>query len=256
MSLLQKNILHLKKQKDILLVSHAVLGFPSIKLNEESIDEMIKVGVDIIELQIPFSDPQADGPFFTAANQKAIETGISIEDCLQFAEKICKKHPDGNFVFMTYFNIPFKYGLESFIKRSEEIGVKGFIIPDLPFEESGEYEATCKKYNLAPIFIVTPTSNEERIKSISQKGEGFLYCQARTGVTGTHTKFNLETEQYIERCKKNSSLPLAFGFGIQKKEDVDFLKEKVDIAICCTQAVKVLAESGAKKMGEFLKSLR
>lgn len=256
MTSLQENILKLKKKKEILLVSHAVLAYPSIQLNEESIDEMIKAGVDIIELQIPFSDPQADGPFFTAANQKAIDNGITTKECFDFAERICKKYPEGNFVFMTYFNIPFKYGLEAFIKESSEIGIKGFIIPDLPFEESQAYANLCHKYQLAPIFIVTPNTSAQRIQDISKTGEGFLYCQARTGVTGKHTHFNTDTEKYIQKCKENSSLPLAFGFGIQKKEDVDFLKGKVDIAICCTQAVKVLAKEGAKSMGEFLKQLR
>ncbi|MBT5016898.1 tryptophan synthase subunit alpha [Candidatus Peregrinibacteria bacterium] len=245
-----------KDNKEILLVSHAVLGYPSFELCLESVAEMARVGVDIIELQIPFSDPQADGPFFTAAQQESVEKGTTTEQCFEFAEEVCRDYPEVNFVFMTYYNIVYKYGVNEFVERAAKIGVKGFILPDLPVEESEEYIAACREHNVDPILMFTPTTSDERMRKIAAQASGFIYCQARLGVTGTHTKFGPEEEAYIARARAATDLPLAMGFGIQQKEDVDFLKGKVDIAICCTQAIKALVNGGVSEMGEFLEGLR
>ena len=256
MNTLEQDIRKSLEQKDILLISHSVLGYPDFKIDEASIDELVAQGTDLIELQIPFSEPQADGPFFTAANQDAVEAGTKVEECFKFAEKIAEKHPQTHFVFMTYYNILFMYGVEAFVERSAQIGMKGVIVPDLPIEESQEYRDACEKYGIAPIFMFTPTTSDERMKKIAEYAKGFVYCQARVGVTGTHTEFGVEEDKYIARCRAATDLPIAMGFGIQQKEDVDFLKGKVDIAICCTQAVKVLVNDGVEAMGDFIKKLR
>ena len=256
MTEIEKNIRTSLEEKNILLVSHVVLGYPDIKTDIQSVDEMAAAGVEIIELQIPFSDPQADGPFFTEAQQSAVNTGITTEQCLEFAEKVCRKYPKINFVFMTYINIVFKYGISKFVNKAVKIGVRGIILPDLPIEESDEYLKACELHNIAPILMFTPTTTEDRMTKINQNAKGFIYCQARVGITGTHTKFGQAETEYIARCRRNTELPIAMGFGIQKKSDIDFLKGKVDIAICCTQAVKALIKHGPKGMGEFLKSIR
>ena len=256
MTQIEKNIKNTLEQKDILLVSHVVLGYPNLKVGLQTVDEMSKVGVDIIELQIPFSDPQADGPFFTKAQQDAIENGVTVPDAFNFAKEVCSKYPKVNFVFMTYLNIAYKYGIPNFVKEAARVGVRGIILPDLPLEESEEYVKACKDNKIAPIFMFTPTTTEKRMQKINKKANGFIYCQARIGITGTHTKFGEAEEEYIERCRRNTNLPIAMGFGIQEKADVDFLKRKVDIAICCTQAIKALDKNGVEGMGQFLKSLR
>lgn len=253
---LHQNLQHRLQQKEILLVSHAVIGYPNFELMHQSIDEMAAVGVDVIELQIPFSDPQADGPYLTHANQEAVKKGVTVEQAFEVSEKVCKKHPDTNFIFMTYLNIVYQYGFESFIKRASQVGIKGVILPDLPLEESDEYFAACEKYGVDPILMVTPVTSSDRMKKIAKAAKGFLYCQARLGTTGKPTKFDRETIEYIDRCRQVTDLPIAMGFGIQKKEDVDFLKGKVDLAICCTAAMKVMEEKGVKGMGDFLSHLR
>ena len=254
--ILEENIKKLLKKKDILLVSHVVLGYPDLKIGMESVEKMVEAGVELIELQIPFSDPQADGPFFTKAQQDAIEQNIKLSDCFEFAEKVSEKHQETNFLFMTYFNIVFQYGIEAFIKKASEVGVRGIILPDLPIEEADEYVQYCDQYGVAPIFMFAPNTQEERMRAINKKARGFVYCQARAGVTGTHTKFGDRELAYIQKCRANTDLPIAFGFGIQEKNDIDFLRGKVDIAICCTQAVRVLAKEGPEAMGNFLKNLR
>lgn len=242
--------------KKIKLVSHAVLGYPSFVICRESIAEMARVGVDIIELQIPFSDPEADGPFFTAAQQESLKNGTTVAQCFEFAAEMCQMYKEVQFIFMTYYNVVFKYGLNKFIVQSAKIGIKGIILPDLPIEEADEYVALCRENQVDPIFMFAPNTSDKRMRLIAKKASGFIYCQARTGVTGTHTEFGPEEESYVARARAATNLPLAMGFGIQTKEDVDFLRGKIDIAICCTQAVKVLARDGVKAMGQFLEGLR
>ena len=256
MTQIEKNIRESLKKKDILLVSHVVLGYPSLTVGRQTVAEMSKVGVDIIELQIPFSDPQADGPFFTQAQQEAVRNGTKVAQCFDFARKVCQAYPNVSFVFMTYLNIAYKYGIPKFVKESAAAGIKVIILPDLPVEEADEYVEACDKYGVAPIFMFTPTTTEARMRKINKQARGFIYCQARIGVTGTHTKFGEEEKQYIARCRRNTDLPIAMGFGIQEKADVDFLKGKVDIAICCTQAIKALVKDGVEGMGKFLAALR
>ncbi len=252
---LEKNVRSRLKRKEILLVSHVVLGFPSFQLGRESVDEMVKAGTDIIELQIPFSDPEADGPFFTMAQQASLDLGARVSECFDFARDVCARHKSTNFVFMTYYNILFRYGVRRFVKDAADAGVQGIIVPDLPIEEAGDYVESCRQFDVAPIFMFTPTSSDDRMSEIARSAGGFVYCQARVGITGVKTEFGYEKERYINRCRAATDLPLAMGFGIQEKADVDFLKGKVDIAICCTQAVKVLAKDGAEAMGEFLRKL-
>lgn len=126
MTHLQQNLQQRLQEKDILLVSHAVVGYPNFDLMYASIDEMVKVGVDVIEIQIPFSDPQADGPYLTHANQTAVENGVTVQQAFDVAEKVCKKYPGTNFVFMTYLNIVYQYGFNAFAEKCSAIGIKGY----------------------------------------------------------------------------------------------------------------------------------
>lgn len=253
---LQQNLQKRLKEKGMLLTSHAVISYPDFDLMYESINEMSKAGIDVIELQIPFSDPQADGSYLTHANQVSVQNGVTVEQAFEVAEKVCADYSDIHFIFMTYLNIVYQYGFDAFIKRASNVGIKALILPDLPIEESDEYFEACKKYSVDPILMVTPVTSDDCMKKIAEKVQGFLYCQARLGTTGKQTKFDQETIDYIHLCRQITDLPIAMGFGIQQKEDVDFLKGKVDMVICCTAAMKVLEEKGAKSMGEFLEELR
>jgi tryptophan synthase alpha chain len=121
-----------KKSKEILLVSHAVLGSPSFAACRESIGVMAETGTDIVELQIPFSDPLADGPYFTHANEESVRSGTTVAGCFDFAREMAETHPDVAFVFMTYYNIVYRYGTERFAADAAASGMRGIIVPDLP----------------------------------------------------------------------------------------------------------------------------
>jgi tryptophan synthase alpha chain len=242
-------------KKKILLMTHLVLGYPSFKVNREVIRQMVQNGVDLIEMQIPFSEPVADGPMILKANQGAIAKGAKVEDCLQFAAEITAEFHIP-FLFMTYYNILYKYGLEAFIDRAYDINIKGFIIPDLPPEEGKEYLEKIKSINMAPIQIFAPTSTKERMQQLAQYGAGFIYCVARRGVTGKKTDFDQDFNEYISRCRSATSLPLAVGFGIRAKEDVDFLTGKADIAVIGTETIRLVDEKGPSAVGPFIADLR
>jgi tryptophan synthase alpha chain len=243
-----------KKTKDILLMTHIVIGYPDLKTSYEIVKEMVSSGVDLMELQIPFSEPIADGPTILYANQIALKNGIKVKDCFEFAKKVTDEF-EIPFLFMTYYNIPFKYGIERFATDMAKAGIKGAIVPDITPEEGQEYLSNMEKNNLSPIFIFTPTSTDERMKLISKYAKGFIYCVARKGVTGAKTDFSSSLIEYIERCKNFTNLPLAMGFGIKEKEDIDFLKGKVDIAVIGTHTIKVFEEKGVRGVGEYIKML-
>lgn len=241
--------------KKILLMTHIVLGYPSLETNRQVVKQMVEGGVDIIEMQIPFSEPMADGPVIVRANQEAIENGATVKECIEFAEEMVQTHTIP-FLFMTYYNILFKYGVEEFFKKAQQIGITGFIIPDLPPEEGKEFFALADTYDIAPIMIYAPTSTEERMKELDQFAKGFIYCVARKGVTGKQTDFDQEFDAYLGRCRKSTDLPLAVGFGISRKEDVDSLTGKADIAVIGTKTINLVETEGVEAVGPFLKALR
>ncbi|ADH86061.1 tryptophan synthase subunit alpha [Desulfurivibrio alkaliphilus] len=254
MSLTQQ-IRQAKADREILLMTHLVLGYPSFAVNREVIARMVAAGVEIIELQIPFSEPVADGPVILRANQEAIDRGVRVRQCLEFAAEMTAEHQIP-FLFMTYYNILFKYGVEDFLAQARKVGVRGLIIPDLPPEEGEEYLAACRKHELAPIQIFAPTSSDERMAKLAGHGDGFIYCVARRGVTGAQTSFDREFDDYIARCRRATDLPLAVGFGISNRADVEMLKGKAEIAVIGSATIRLVEEHGPAAVTEFMEGLR
>ena len=210
------------KEKKILLMTHIVLGYPSFEDSFRVIKAMVDAGVDLMELQIPFSEPIADGPVILHANQKSLAEGARVSQCMDFAGKVTKAF-DIPFLFMTYYNILFKYGLDKFVSVMAENGLKGAIVPDLPPEEGSDYQKAMLKEGLAPIYIYSPTTPPGRMKYIDSHAAGFIYCVARKGVTGEDTSFSHSLTEYLALCRENTSLPLAVGFGVKDKADIEFL---------------------------------
>lgn len=243
------------KEKEILLMTHIVLGYPTFDDAFRIIETMVNSGVDLMELQIPFSEPIADGHIILHANQKALAGGATVQRCMDFARKVVKSF-DIPFLFMSYYNILFKYGVDRFADAMHNSGIKGAIVPDLPPEEGGDYLDAMEKYHLSPIFIFSPTTPEERMTYLNSFGKGFIYCVARKGVTGVATDFSNHLEQYLSRCRRATKLPLALGFGVKGREDIDFLKGKADIAVIGSETIRLVDTAGVGAVGDFINSLR
>ena len=240
--------------KKILLMTHIVMGYPSFDASYEIVKQMVEAGVDLMELQIPFSEPMADGPVILKANQNALEGGSTVLKCFEFAQRVAKEFPIP-FLFMSYANIPYKYGMDRFADQMKSINLKGAIVPDLPPEEGKEYLAAMAKNNLAPIYIFSPETSDKRMGYISGHAAGFVYCLARKGVTGKTTSFSEDLSDYLTRCRQATTLPLAVGFGVKDKNDIDFLKGKADIAVIGSQTIRMVEKEGVQAIGNFIANL-
>jgi tryptophan synthase alpha chain len=253
--MLEQRLRDARKNKDILLMTHIVVGYPSFAASLDIVSAMVEAGVDLMELQIPFSEPMADGPVILAANQKALAAGSTVEKCFDFATTVARKHPIP-FLFMSYYNVLFRAGTTAFVERMKTAGLTGAIVPDLPPEEGGEYLKAMDKAGLDPIFIFSPSSPVERMRTIASQARGFVYCVARKGVTGAQTSFSAELDAYLARCRSATNLPLALGFGVANAADVSFLRGKVDIAVVGSATLRVIDEQGIGAVGGFIRGLR
>ena len=242
------------QQKDLLLMTHIVLGYPDFDTSLRTVESMIDAGVDLMELQIPFSEPMADGPVILKANSDALDAGARVEQSLEMAAQITERF-DIPFLFMTYYNILFRNGVESFVTRMKDIGIVGSIIPDLPPEEGGDYLQAMRQNELAPIHIFTPNSTPERLKYLSDCSAGFMYMVARKGVTGKETQFGEQLDDYIAMCRAATELPRALGFGVKSREDVDFIRGRADIAVIGSETIRVLDRDGVDGVGPFIRGL-
>jgi len=253
--MLEETIRSKLESQNILLMTHIVIGYPSFDASLKIVEGMVEAGVDLMELQIPFSEPMADGPVILRANQDALAAGSTVSQCLDFGERVARDY-DIPFLFMTYYNILFKYGVSSFLEDAAARNIHGAIVPDLPPEEGPEYLEAMDRHGLAPIQIFTPKTSLERMKVLSTHARGFVYCIARKGVTGLDTDFSRDLSDYLARCREATSLPLALGFGVKDKKDVDFLRGKSDIAVIGTRTLQVVEEQGVDAVPEFIRGLR
>jgi tryptophan synthase alpha chain len=244
-----------RQKQEILLMTHIVLGHPHFDTSLRLVEHMVHAGVDMIELQIPFSEPMADGPVILRANQEALQGGATVDRCFEVAAEVTRRF-DIPFLFMTYYNVLFRRGVESFVTRMQETGVRGAIVPDLPPEEGADYLDAMKDAALSPIFIYSPNTSDERLRVIDEHASGFVYCVARKGVTGSDTNFSQDLSAYLARARAATRLPLAVGFGVKERRDVDFLRGKADIAVVGSETLRVLERGGLHAVEPFLSGLR
>jgi len=254
-TVLERYIRERLRDRGILLMTHIVLGYPSFDTCFKVVEEMVRAGVDLMELQIPFSEPMADGPVILRANHAALENGATVRACLDFAGELASAF-DIPFLVMTYYNIPYQFGVGSFVEAMAERAIRGAIIADLPPEEGLSYQSAMRANGLSSVYLFSPTSSDARMRYIASQTDGFIYCVARKGVTGQETAFSADVLLYLGRCRRASPLPLAVGFGVRDGKDVDFLRGKADIAVIGTQTIRILESKGASQVGRFIETLR
>jgi len=254
--MLQNDIHRALGSHDILLMTHLVLGYPSFTVNRQVVRQMAAAGVELIELQIPFSEPVADGPVIARACQASIAQGTTVEECLAFAAEMVGSHPKVAFLVMTYYNIVFRLGEAAFLERARRARIRGLIVPDLPIEEGAHFFRAMRRVGIDPIQIFAPTSTNGRMHELESFADGFIYCVARRGVTGAATALDPEFDAYLGRCRAATDLPLAVGFGIRSRGDVDHLLGKADIAVIGSETLRIVEEHGPEAVGPFLAGLR
>jgi tryptophan synthase alpha chain len=243
------------RRKKLLLMTHVVVGYPSLEANMAMLEAMQRADADLVELQWPFSEPIADGPIFVQANQGALDTGITREQYFTFLQRAAA-HFDFKLLMMGYYNSVFRMGHEPFCAALAEHGGSGFIVADLPVEEAGELNQHADRYGLAPVLIMTPTTPEPRLRLLAQQARGFLYCVARRGVTGTHTRVDQSLAAFIARCRQVTALPLALGFGLQTRADLQNVQGLVDIGVVGTALLTAWEQGGATRYEALLQELR
>lgn len=232
-------------------------GDPDLETTAKVVRAMVHAGADLIELGIPFSDPTAEGPVIQEANVRALAAGATTDKIFDLVRDL-RKDVTIPMVFMTYSNVVFSYDAEVFIRTCSEIGIDGLILPDLPFEEKGEFADLCSKYQVALISLIAPTS-ENRIAMIAREAEGFLYVVSSLGVTGTRTEITTDIGAIVKLIRENTDIPCAVGFGISTPKQAHDMAEKSDGAIVGSAIIKLLAKYGREAAGpvaEYVKSMK
>lgn len=251
----------IKAEQRIGIMTHVIVGYPSLEETVSTVETMAKAGVDFVELQIPFSDPLADGPTIQHACEAALANGTKIADAFAAAEELSQK-VDIPLLFMGYFNTVLQYGVEKFCADATKVGIAGLIIPDAPLE-AAEHEgflAACEKYDLHNIITLSPASTDERLQKNSPIASGFAYCMARQGITGVQDALSPQTANYLTRVRKHIQAPLAVGFGISQPAHIQALKGHADIAVIGSAIINILRDSPKENrqrmIKKFLKNLQ
>jgi tryptophan synthase alpha chain len=247
----------LSKKKERALICYVVAGYPDLTTTEEIISSLVSAGADIIEIGIPFSDPIADGSSIQEASYHALQKGITPDKCLKISKNIRKKFPDLPILTMTYSNILLRTGFGHFMKKSKECGIDGFILPDMAIEESKYYVQEASNLGLATIFLVSPNTNQCRMRSIVKASSGFVYMVSVYGITGTRKSFEGYTLNAIKNIKKvaGTKIPVAVGFGISTPSHIRLMSSAGADAIIIGSAIikKMKSFTNKKKMLQELR---
>ncbi len=242
MSRIQKRFDWLKSNSEKALVAFITAGDPDLASTKELFSAIEEGGADIIELGVPFSDPLADGPIIQASSQRSLKSGTTLKKIIQLVREI-RQSSQLPLVLMTSFNPVFVYGQEMFVKDAVEAGVDGVIVPDLPPEEAGEFDALAQAQGLDVIYLLAPTSTPDRIEMIGQKSRGFIYYISLTGVTGVRRSLAQGVEEKVRRIKQATALPVLIGFGISGTEQAKAASEFSDGVIVGSAIVRMIEEN-------------
>ena len=251
----------LKQKKQKAFGVFLTAGYPSLEYSKNIFKKILDAKVDFIEIGLPFSDPMADGPLIQHSSQIAIEQNTSVEECFKLVKEIRKINNDIPIILMGYYNPIHYYGNLKFIKKAVLSGIDGLIIVDLPMEEDEEFYNLSYKNNLPLIRLVTPTTDEERLKKILKNAYGFVYYVSVTGITGTKSASVNDVKNKIKVIKKITNLPVIAGFGIKNSVDAKKMSSISDGIVIGSSLVNKIEEVYKKKNGlneifKFLKSFK
>ena len=252
------NRINQKLQEDKKILSiYFTAGYPALDDTLEIIQGLESSGVDLIEIGLPFSDPLADGPTIQESSTAALKNGMTTEILFDQLKDI-RKTVTVPLIIMGYFNPMLQYGVESFCKKCQEIGIDGLIIPDLPVDVyNDEYRSIFEKYGLINVFLITPQTSDERIRFIDSVSDGFIYMVSSASVTGAKTGFGQEQQDYFERiATMKLTNPQIVGFGISNSETFNQATKSAKGAIIGSAFIKHLTGHGTENISDFINKIR
>jgi tryptophan synthase alpha chain len=217
-------------------------GDPDLNTSRDLILELDQAGATAIELGVPFSDPMADGPVIQRASERALRHGFGLTEILQTVAE-ARKQSNVPIVLFSYFNPLLQFGLEKLAREAENAGVDGILVTDLAPEEAGRVAAMLRAHEIDMIFLVAPTSTDERLKMVAERASGFIYAVSRTGVTGAQAEMSVESEKLVSRVRESTDLPVAVGFGISKPDQVADVWRYADAAVVGSAIVREIGEA-------------
>jgi len=232
-------------------------GDPDLGVTREILIEFAQAGTTVIELGVPFSDPMADGPVIQRASERALKHDVGLGDILGVVADV-RRTMQTPIILFSYYNPLLQFGLERLAAEANVAGVDGVLVTDLSPEEAGEFETELRANDLDMIFLIAPTSTDERLKLVAQHARGFIYAVSRAGVTGVRTSVSAEAERLVNRMRKFSSLPIAVGFGISNAEQAQDVHRYADAVVVGSAIVAEIerlqgAPDLAPQIGKFAK---
>src|SRR5713226_1197849 len=259
MSRITEAFAELKQEGKRGFIPFITAGDPDLDTTRELIVELDRVGATVIEVGVPFSDPMADGPVIQRASERALRHRFGLTEILQTVSE-ARSQTDVPIVLFSYFNPLLQFGIEKLAREGKAAGVDGILVTDLAPEEAGKFSSVLRAKDLDMIFLVAPTSTEERLKMVAERASGFIYAVSRTGVTGAREEMSAEAEALVKRVRQLSDLPVAVGFGISKPEHIVDVWRFADAAVVGSAIVREIeqAQSPAEavsRVGRFAREL-
>lgn len=233
---------------------YVMTGYPDRETSAHLLDVIAEAGADGFELGIPFSDPLADGVTIQRASTVALENGASVSMAFDIVADLRRRH-DLPIVMMSYVNPLLAYGLDKLCQDAVQLGIDGFIVPDLSIEEAVEFQARCRTAGLHYIYLVAPTSTEERLRTVGERSGGFVYCVALVGTTGARRELSEELTPFLARARAAIRTPLVVGFGISTPTHVSGLVDKADGAIVASAIVDAIERTPPDQLDDAIRAL-
>lgn len=259
MSLIAETFALLRRDRRGGFIPFITAGDPDLQTTLELIVELARVGANIVELGVPFSDPMADGPVIQRASERALHHGFGMTEILSTVSA-ARKQTDVPIVLFSYFNPLLQFGIEKLASEAKRAGVDGVLATDLVPEEASDFAAALRAHDLDMIFLVAPTSTDKRLQMVAERAGGFIYAVSRAGVTGAREEMSVEAEKLVRRVRRFSDLPVAVGFGISNAEHVADVWRYADAAVVGSAIVAEIEKLQSKsdlvsRIGEFASSL-
>lgn len=254
---LARTLVGLRAQRRCALIPYVMAGDPTPQATERIVDTLVASGADVVELGVPFSDPIADGPINQRAALRALGVGMGLGTALELVARL-RARSTTPLVFMTYYNLILRFGVDRFCRDATAAGLDGVIVADLPPEEGGELIGAAREVDLATVFLLAPTSTEARIRAVAEASTGFVYSVSRTGVTGVRDELPEGVRDLVLRIRQQTATPICVGFGLSRASQVRAVAAVADGVIVGSAIVKMIEDAPEEfdRIGAFVRELK